>query len=315
VPEAVTWAGWRPVFADIAPGTVNMTSETLAACVQEDAQAVILTHQFGLPTVVEPIVGLCRRLGLFVIEDAAAALGASYRGRPVGTFGDASVISFHLTKVANAGHAGVLLTNNDLVAERVQSLWSPGESMAKGAADFCKAAAWWVAMQPHCYPVLRRLRRILYEDPLYEVVVPNLKPPTDSFISCSRFVSQLASTQVARLASIVAARRGAARIYVERLSGHGNGIRVCPVPDGAEPAWTQFPVFVERKEECYRFFLEHGVDLSWTFRYSCAASYGTSRAPNSERAARTLLGLPTYPGLAPEEARRICDLFHMFLLN
>jgi dTDP-4-amino-4,6-dideoxygalactose transaminase len=292
-----------------------MTSETLAQCLREDVQAVILTHQFGLPAVVEPIVELCRQLGLFVIEDAAAALGATYRGRPVGTFGDASVISFHLTKVVNAGHAGVLLTNNDMVAERVQSLWSSGKSMAKGAVDFCRAAAWWVAMHPHCYPVLRRLRRILREDPLYEVVVPNCKPPTNSFGSCSRLVAQLASTQVACLVSIVSARRRVARIYAERLSGNDNGVRVCPVPDGAEPAWTQFPVFVENKEECYRFFLEHGIDLSWTFRYSCAASYGMCRAPNSERAARTLLGLPTYPGLAPEKAHHICDLFRVFLQN
>jgi len=315
VPEAVVWAGWRPVFADIAPGDVNMTSETLAACLRDDACAVVLTHQFGLPADVEPIMELCRKRGLFVVEDAAAALGARYCGRLVGTFGDASIVSFHFTKVVNAGCAGVLVTNNDIVAERVESLCCNGKTITMSITDFFKATAWWLAMRPYCYPVLRSLYDILHNEPFYEVVVPNPKPPTDWFRSCSGFTARLASTQMACLESNVAARQHIADIYREELSKHDDTIRICPVPDDAEPAWTQFPILVEKKEACYRFLLEHGVDLSWTFRYSCAASYGVHNTPNSERAARTVLGLPTYPGLKPIEARRICALLRLFVRN
>ncbi len=59
--------------------------------------------------------------------------------------------------------------------------------------------------------------------------------------------------------------------------------------------------------------LRHGIDLNWTFRYSCAPAYGLGDAPESERAARTLLGLPTYPSLATSAAARICKVLRDFV--
>ena len=159
--------------------------------------------------------------------------------------------------------------------------------------------------------MLRKARSLLRKDELYELAMPNEQPPTDIFQSCSGFVARLAGCQMDALKANVAARQALARVYASKLSGL-SGVTMPSVPEGAEPAWIQFPIFVKNKAACYDFLLEHGVDLNWTFRYSCGVSYNCPNVPNAERAARTVLGLPTYPGLPEAGARRICDLLRRF---
>ncbi len=311
VPEAVQRVGWRPVFADIAFGDINMTHDTLANNLPADARVVILTHQFGIPPAIEPIMDLCRRRGLFVVEDVAPAIGARYRGRPVGQFGDAAVVSFQLTKVVGAGRAGALLTNDEDIAAKVQSLQIASLNSGQELVDMVAAAAWWAVTRPSVYGTLRNAWGLLHHDELYEEVIPSTPSPASSFSSCSKYVAELASRQMASLDSNLSNRRILANVYLKGLY-EVKGITIPEVPEGAEPAWMQFPIFVENKEACHRFLLKHGVDLSWTFRYSCGVSYNVKNTPNAERAARTLLGLPTYPGLTTKDASRICELLHSF---
>jgi dTDP-4-amino-4,6-dideoxygalactose transaminase len=307
VPEAVARAGWLPRLVDIAPGSVNMSRETLEAGLAPDTRAVILTHQFGIPPEVEPLVALCRERGLFIVEDAAASLGASYAGRLTGTLGDAAVVSFGLTKVAPAGRVGALLTNDEGIAQKVVALRAGRSGPFQHARDGAVACAWWVAMHPRSYALLRRGRMFLRKDSLHERVIPSSGPAAEPLLPCSSFAAKLASLQLARLPANIACRQKLALIYREELSGCA-GVGLCSVPDSAGPAWMQFPVFVKDKARCYRFLLRRGVDLSWTFRYSCGESYGIRNVPNSVAAALHLLGLPTYEGISPETARAICTL-------
>lgn len=312
VPEAIIGAGWRPLFVDIAKGDVNMTVDTLKESLPKEANAVILTHQFGVPATVDPILDFCRERGLVVVEDAAAAVGARYKGRLVGCFGDAAVLSFHLTKVINVGRLGVLLTNEDVIAKKIVALQGDGAEAASNVVDFLRALVWWTATRQPCYEVLRDLRTLLKSDRLYETIAPVEFADNKTLEKPSCFVASLANRQLNRLFENVSDRQALASFYANRLAGLP-GIQLLSVPSVSDPAWIQYPVFVEEKECCYRFFLQRGVDLSWTFRYSCGASYGIKNAPNSERAARTVLGLPTYPGFPIAEASRICGLMRQFL--
>ena len=311
VPEAVEAAGWRPVFADVATGDINMNCESVAASVDSQTRAVVLTHQFGIPPDVSDVVGFCRQRGLFVVEDAAAALGARHQGRLAGTFGDAAVLSFHFTKILNAGRGGALLTNNGELAERVAGLCSHPGGLLDGLTDFLAALAWWAATKPGSYAVLRRMWASLRQAQLYEVVAPRPRPQANGFRPCSRFVAGLVASQLKRLDVNLGKRKRLAATYAEALT-ELPGVATCPVGPAADPCWMQYPVFVERKQECYQYMLRHGVDLSWTFRYSCGASYKASGKDNAERAARTSLGLPTYPGLRSRDARRIALLLRQF---
>lgn len=311
VPEAVEAAGWRPVLADVAPGDVNMDCSALAACADGSTSAVVLTHQFGIPPDVEEQIDLCRRRNWFVVEDAAAAIGARFQGRWVGTFGDVAALSFHLTKIVSAGRAGAILTNDDVLAKRIQSLWRGRLACGVGLRDFLGAVAWWCATRPVNYAVIRRLWGVLRQEPLYQVVRPRKPARQPGFRSCSGFAARLAELQLRRLDANVATRKHLAQVYSEALTGT-KGVETCPIAPGADPCWMQFPVFVEQKDACYRFMLRRGVDLSWTFRYSCGVSYGSAGIEQAERAARRLLGLPTYPALPLHDAQRIATLLREF---
>lgn len=308
VPNAVEWAGWRPVLVDIASDDVNMTAETLTSALSEDVSAVLITHQFGVPARMKTLLDLCRERRLPVIEDAAPAIGARYEGQIVGTFGLAAILSFNLTKVINAGHGGALLTNDDKIAAQVGRLTRPG---GRDFYDWVRVGAWWAVTRPRVYGALRSVRAMIKREAMHERVAPNYDRPADIGGVCSDFVAALADRQFNNLEANVAARKRIAAQYAAALRDVRE-IRGVITPENCEPSWIQYPVFVGDRNAWYRFLLQKGVDANWTFRYSCAESYGRTTCPNAARAARTLLGLPTYPGLHDDEVVRVCHLMREY---
>jgi dTDP-3-amino-3,4,6-trideoxy-alpha-D-glucose transaminase len=127
--EAVSLAGARPRFADVDEHTQLMTARTLAAALTPAVRCVIPVHLFGRTVELAPILELARSRGLSVLEDAAQAHGARYRGRRVGTIGDVGAFSFYPAKNLGAwGDAGAVVTSSTELAERVRLLRSHGES-------------------------------------------------------------------------------------------------------------------------------------------------------------------------------------------
>lgn len=310
VPDAVAAAGWRPRLADVAPCSVNMTSREVADACTPQTRVVIMTHQFGIPADVEGIMEFCRQRGIYVVEDAAAAFGARYKGRPVGSFGDAAILSFHMTKVVNGGRAGALLTSDEQIARTVRNHAQRHSGFLEELADRGRALVWAAATQQTVYGIARHLRSCLVKDRLYEGVEPG-STPVASTTGCSSYVAALVHRQIQALQRNLQARCNSASIYDQVLRGLPTA-QTCSVDKDATPAWIQYPVFVRDKADCYRYFLKHGVDLSWTFKYSCGRSYGSSNTANSDFAARSVLGLPTYPGLRPGESQRICELLQKY---
>ncbi|HTA15568.1 MAG TPA: DegT/DnrJ/EryC1/StrS family aminotransferase [Solirubrobacteraceae bacterium] len=127
--EAVTLTGARPRFADVDPDTQLMSAATLERSLGPQVRCVIPVHLFGRTVEMDPILELARGAGLTVLEDTSQAHGARYRGRRVGTLGDAGTFSFYPAKNLGAwGDAGAVVTTRDDLAERVRLLRSHGES-------------------------------------------------------------------------------------------------------------------------------------------------------------------------------------------
>ena len=126
--EAVSLVGARPRFADVDRETQLMSAGTLEPALTPAVRCVIPVHLFGRTADMAPIMKLARANGLTVIEDAAQAHGARYRGRRVGTIGDAGTFSFYPAKNLGAwGDAGAVVTSREDIAERVRLLRSHGE--------------------------------------------------------------------------------------------------------------------------------------------------------------------------------------------
>lgn len=120
--SAVLRAGAQPVLVDCDPQTWNLDVRALADCVTPQTRAVMPVHIYGLPVDMEPLLDLAREHGLRVIEDAAEAIGLDYRDRPCGSFGDISTFSFYANKHVTTGEGGMLLTDDNALADRCRSL-------------------------------------------------------------------------------------------------------------------------------------------------------------------------------------------------
>lgn len=129
----ITYVGATPVFADIDERTWCLSAESFEACITPATKAVITVALYGNMPNLDAIKEVARRHGIAIVEDAAEAIGSEYKGRKAGSFGEASVFSFHGSKTLTTGEGGMLLTSDEKLFDRVRFLRDhgrrPGDKM------------------------------------------------------------------------------------------------------------------------------------------------------------------------------------------
>jgi dTDP-4-amino-4,6-dideoxygalactose transaminase len=129
--NAVVLRGATPVFVDVREDTLNLDEALLPALVGPRTRAIVPVHYAGVACEMDPILELARARGLRVVEDAAQAIGASYRGRPLGTLGDLGCLSFHETKNVSCGEGGALIVNDPALVARAEILREKGTNRSQ----------------------------------------------------------------------------------------------------------------------------------------------------------------------------------------
>ncbi|RJS75026.1 DegT/DnrJ/EryC1/StrS family aminotransferase [Candidatus Bathyarchaeota archaeon] len=129
--SAVSEVGAIPVFADVDPETATISPESIEENISERTKAVIGVHYAGYPINFDEVLPVVRRNGLFLIEDAAHAHGSEWRGRKVGAIGDMGGFSLQESKTLTAGEGGIVLTNDDKLAERARLIHNIGRVLGK----------------------------------------------------------------------------------------------------------------------------------------------------------------------------------------
>ena len=119
---AVSRLGAKPVVVDCDPNTWNMDVTAVEAKITPRTRAIMPVHIYGLPVDMDPLLHIAKRHDLLVIEDAAEMIGQNYRDRPCGSFGDISTFSFYPNKHVTTGEGGMILTDDDALAERCRGL-------------------------------------------------------------------------------------------------------------------------------------------------------------------------------------------------
>ena len=177
--QAILRAGAIPVVVDCEALTWNMNVSQIEALITKKTRAIMAVHIYGLPCDMDAILALAEKYDLLVIEDAAEAHGLMYKGRPCGSFGDVSTFSFYPNKLVTTGEGGLVLTNNDVIAERTRA-----------KRNLCFQAA----------------QRFVHEDLGWNMRMSNLQ----AAVGCA---------QVERLQEFVALKRSIGSRYVDLLSG------------------------------------------------------------------------------------------------
>ena len=139
--NAVVWVGATPVLADVDPVTLNISVESVDARLNAKTKAVMLVDLFGLAADIGGVQAICQRNGVLLIEDSACAMGALYEGRKCGSFGQASILSFHPRKIVTTGEGGMVLTDEEEYARTVRLIRNHGIEPCADGVEFVLAGS------------------------------------------------------------------------------------------------------------------------------------------------------------------------------
>jgi perosamine synthetase len=128
--NAVWQCGAQPVFADIDPLTYNLDPAAAERAITPATKAIMPVHQVGLPADMDAFLELSERYGIALVEDAACAIGALYKGRPIGSLGPLACFSLHPRKVITTGEGGMIAVQDPAVAARLRRLRAHGMDMS-----------------------------------------------------------------------------------------------------------------------------------------------------------------------------------------
>jgi len=307
VPESAWFAGYQPFLLDPDPTTLNVHPEKYIEAMIEDVSAIFAISLFGIPYDVRPLLDAARQKRILVVEDAATAMGGRIDGRFAGTIGDVGVISFQDTKLLSANTGGVIITNDDQLAQRIGTFLENVKTESGIWRNYLSTMFHKVATRRWIYPFTQAAHRLLNGEAMYEIVPAPAGAAPGYLAKCSAFTVELILNQWQDLERNIARRRWIAGRYTQALDHHPV-FQTPIIPAGVEPVWIQYPLLVEKKLEFYKYMQQRGVDITWSHRYSCAEEFDQKDCPNAEIIARSILSLPCYPDLADAEVEKICRM-------
>jgi dTDP-4-amino-4,6-dideoxygalactose transaminase len=277
---SIEHAGARPVWVDIEAETFNIDPALVEAAIGPRTRAIVAVHMYGLPAPIDALRVIASRHNLLVLEDAALASGASYRGKKAGALADGGAFSVTQGKVMGGlGTGGVVTTDDDAIASALNSLRNYGRTESPYREDY----------EPgHRIGMTARLG----------------------------FNSRLDTLQAAALrvrlrhldAEVAHRRRMAAR-YDARLGG--TDVVTPAVPDRCEHAYRAYVIRTRHRDRAQTALLERGIEsgVHYTPPTHLHPHYGGVRGqfPVAERVSDELLCLPCHPALTEDDVDEICD--------
>ena len=277
--NCILFEGATPVFVDIDLETYNMDVSGIEAAITEKTKAIVAVHIFGRPLNMPAVMEIARRHDLAVIEDSCEALGARIDGRDVGTFGDVGMFAFYPNKQITTGEGGMVITDDDRLADVFRSLRNQGRS----------ANAAWLEHE-----------RVGYN---YRM---------------SELQAAVGVVQMSRLDEILAARSAVADLYAQRLADERRIVPPAP-PVGERNSWFVYVIrLAERYNRADRDALiahlrEQGVGCRNYFApihlqpfYVEQFGFKPGDFPNTEHAGDRCIAIPFFNKLTADQADRVC---------
>jgi perosamine synthetase len=319
VPELARVAGLSVVFADVDPRTFNIDPDSIERLITDKTRAIVPTHLYGLPCEMDRIIDIAARHNLIVLEDCAHALGATYKGKPVGTFGTAALFSFQTLKPLNCYGGGLALVSDRAVAARVRQIvdalpW-PSEQrvrdrllMGRLQRIFIKPWVFSISL----FPVLW-VSALIDANPdvfLWEKI-RSLQPLPEQYTE--RFPNVQAAIGLEALTHLDewTAQARANAEYVTRTLTGVPGIQPPIVPPDRTHVYYQYCVYGPegpKRDELVVRCVRRGIDIE-TLHVDVPPDmelFGTVRAEaDGARRAAQAMQVPVYAGLTREQIERV----------
>jgi perosamine synthetase len=283
--NAILYAGATPVFADIEPDTWNLDPEDVEQRVTPRTKLILAVHQVGLAADVDRLAGIADG-HLTIIEDAACAVGSTYRGRPVGSSGNLACFSFHPRKTISTGEGGMLTTDDAGIAERARRLRSHAASVS--------------ALSRH------EAKGVVFEE--YRELGYNYR--------MSDLQAAVGVEQLRKLDHLLARRRAVADRYNAAFASLPE-VNIPATPPYAGHAYQSYGLYLASHCRCGRDdLLRELAGLGISCRRGIppihleplyASRYGPISLPVTEEIAARSLFLPIFASLSDADQRRVID--------
>lgn len=285
----VVHAGARPVLVDVDPRSFLIEAKAVEAAVTPATKAVIPVHYAGQPCDMDSLLEVAARHNILVIEDAAHAFPAEYRGRPVGSIGDMTCFSFYANKTLTTGEGGMLTTADDEIAARIGRLRQHG----------LNREAWERFRVPKSWD--------------YDIAEAGYK------YNLTDIAASIGLGQLARSGDLWKRRQLVAELYIDLLAGV-SGIEPLEVLDGRVHAWHLFVVVLDPtvvkldRNTVIDRLQELGIGTSVHYRplhqhsyYRDTMGYRDEDFPAASRAFERIISLPIYPGLEHSSVNHVIE--------
>jgi perosamine synthetase len=238
VPAAVVKAGLKPRLCDVDPRTLSMSPAALERFDYSRVLAIITANLYGIPNELDAIENIARSHGVWLLDDAAQALGATQAGRPVGGFGAAGLYSFDKGKNITSLEGGALVASDAKLAAAIDARYAklPGSPSVQTAMRVIKLAAYSALLRPTLYGVVRKLPGLgLGRTPYDETY------PVEQY---SRVLAGFADTLLQRLEALGEQRRRNAAALTAELRKI-SGVQLIEPPANSQPVYARLPILVE----------------------------------------------------------------------
>jgi CDP-6-deoxy-D-xylo-4-hexulose-3-dehydrase len=287
--------GLVPVFVDISLPTYNIDPQRIEAAVSPRTRAIMIAHTLGNPFDLDVVMDVARRHNLWVVEDCCDALGATYRGRKVGTFGHLGTLSFYPAHHITMGEGGAVFTDDDLLRRAIESIrdWGRDCYCAPGKDNTCgKRFKWQLGDMPAGYD-----HKYTYSHLGYNLKITDMQ-------------AAVGLAQLDRLEGFVESRKQNFRYLYDRLAPLGDRLMLPEATLESDPSWFGFPMtllphvtqtreqltgFLDRNKIGTRLLFAGNLTRQPYFRDRPHRISGTLE--NSDRVMSRTFWIGVYPGL------------------
>jgi perosamine synthetase len=291
--HGVLYCGARPVFADVDKDTLTISVDDVQEKATQKTRAIMCVHYGGHPCDMGPITDIAKDKGVYVVEDAAHACGAEWKGEKVGSIGDIACFSFHAVKNLTTGEGGMITTSNEEIARELRRLRWLGISKTT-----------WDRYRPGATSISRPTPTWYYE-------VENLGYKSHM----NDIAAAIGIVQLQKLDKLNDRRRQIANYYNESFSNLP-GIQIPIEREYARSVYHLYVLKMEKRDEFAAYAMQNGVATSVHYMpvhlHPLYRKIANAKVPVTEEIWKRLVTLPMFPDLANSELSKIVNVVRDF---
>jgi perosamine synthetase len=324
VPNAIRYAGAKPIYVDIAESGFNTNLELIEKAITNKTRAILVQHSFGEAVEMEELQALCKKKKILLVEDCAHALSSSHQGEKLGSSGDAAIWSFGRDKIISSVWGGMVTTDREDIAEALKTF-----RYHLSFPSWCQIAQ--ALFHPLFFAFIKPFYRwkigrgLIYLAQRFKFI-PKVIFPAEKLGKCPRFFPQkmpnvlakLAHHQLKKLDCFHQHRLKCAKYYHDNLQN----VQSVHLPEiNEKSAWLRYTIRTKNAQDILKSAQKNGIYLGDWYRSVLAPEgcklesfgYEVGTCPNAEKAAEETINLPTHIQMDENKMKEVVGFVKNYL--